>query len=1243
MLHMALIPLALCSAQGSWAGPGRELPERVGVEHRANAEIGVSGTVTDESGAALPGVNVLLKGTSRGATTDARGQFQMTVPDARATLVFSFVGYQSKEAVVGNAAQLNVTLATDDKTLNEVVVVGYGTQRVKDLTGSVGIVKVDDARKTASYDIAKQLQGQVAGVTVQSSGEPGGFVQIKIRGISSFGSNGPLFVIDGVPVNDPFDFSPDDIESIQVLKDASAGAIYGSRAATGVVIVTTKKGKAGPLKVDYSGYGGANKIYRSIPVLDRAGYQTVVRAAETNAGLGLAPANDPSSPSFINNVDTDWQKSGLKTGRIQNHNLNFSGGTEALRGSVSLGYFDQSSTITGPQNYTRYSLNTNLTGKKGAFTFGAKLAYTNAIRIGAENTRDHAVFGGAVTNLLTAIPTMPLYDPKRLGGFGGSDNNTQRAITLNVVGMNALLKGTEKRNRLLTNVWGELEILKNLRYRLNLSYDNTNSNYQYFEPKYDLGFYYLQANAIYNQNALQNSIGLAENTLTYLHEFGKHKLDFLAGYTYQKGVNQGIFGSLRGLTEPYIQTLGAGIEAAGSRTVTGNLFNSTLISTLARVNYNFADKYLLTVNFRRDGSSRFSPEYRFGNFGSVAAAWNVHNSLRLPEVITTLKLRGGYGTLGNQNIGDYLFDSYINTNAGYVFNNVLVPGATRTQVVDPNIKWESKQTANVAIDLGLLQDRLSFTAEYFDNRAYDMLAPVPLPYSVGSTNATITTNAASVRNYGVEFTGSYRKRTGEFQYEVSGNVHTLTNRVLQLGGNNNPIYGAASKTEVGHSVGELFGYRTEGIFQTAEEIKNHAIQPNAAPGDIKFVDTNGDGQISATDRVYLGTAIPKVYFGANFNASYHNFDLSFFIQGNGGNKVYNGIYRDLNNLQYGNGSVNTLNFWTPTNTNTSIPRPVIGDPNTNNRDSNRFVESGSYARLQNAQIGYNVPASLLAKIRGISRLRVYESGQNVFLLTKYRGLENNKESLFEVQFSRDAGGTDFNWGGEPAPGWGRTTGRAITYAPRGFGWTDVQPTRSIFDEFMLEKTAAGLEDPRLTSTILYNKPGLKLYGVEFSEKYKANPADLNDLFCGKYQNFDNGRKDEYDWRSGINERLLRYADVLMMYAETLNEAGKTADAVTYVQKVRSRVGLADLAKVKPAMTQADFREQLAHERLLEFSLEGHRFDDIRRWGWLQNPVKLAELKKRDPEFVSYQPGREVYPIPQREIDNNPGTKQNTTY
>ena len=959
----------------------------------------VTGTVQEDNGAALPGVNVLIKGTTRGTTTDAKGQFEVVVPGAETILVFSSVGYQSKEVVVGARTQITVNLLPDEKSLNEVVVVGYGSQKIKDLTGSVGIVKVDEARKTASYDIAKQLQGQVAGVTVQSSGEPGGFVQIKIRGISTFGNNSPLFVIDGVPVDAPYDFNPGDIESIQVLKDASAGAIYGSRAATGVVIITTKKGKAGPLKINYNGYAGFNKIYRDIPVLDREGYQAVTRAAETNAGLAIAPGNDPSNPAYISSVNTNWQKEGLKTGHIQDQNLSLSGGTEALHGSVGLGYFNQTSTVTGPQKYKRYTLNTNIVGKKGIFEFGAKVAYSHADKIGAENTRDHAVFGGAVTSLLTAIPTMPVYDPNRLGGFGGSDNNTQRAITLNVIGMNSLLRGEDSRNRLLTNVWGEIQPIKGLKYRLNVSYDNTGWNYTYFEPKYDLGFYYLQPIAIYTETRGQNAVSLIENTLTYTKQIGKHKFDLLGGYTFQKGQYGQMYGSLRGLTEPYIKNMGAGVTADGSRNITGTNATATLASMLGRVNYNYGDRYLLTFNFRRDGSSRFSPENRYGNFMSVAAAWNIHNDIKLPDAISSLKLRGGYGTLGNQNIGDYLFDTYINNFSGYVFNGVLVPGATRTQVVDPSIKWESKQTSNVALDMSLFHDQLALTVEYFDNRAFDMLAPIPLPYSVGSTNTTITTNAASVKNSGLEFTATYRKQSGDFRYEISANAHTLKNKVLELGGSNNPIYGSASKTELGGSVGEIFGYKTDGIFKTADEVKAHAAQTNAAPGDIRFQDTNNDGVISALDRVSLGSSIPKIYFGTNFNASYNNFDLSFFFQGSGGNKVYNGVYRDLMGLQYSNSSVDALNYWTPTNTNTNVPRPIIGDPNANNRDSDRYVESGTYVRLQNIQLGYNVPSSVLSKIK-INTARIYVSGQNVFLITKYKGLDPDftSDGLFSRGF-----------------------------------------------------------------------------------------------------------------------------------------------------------------------------------------------------------------------------------------------------
>ena len=970
----------------------------------------VSGKLTDENNAPIVGVNISLKGTNVGTSSDAQGNYKVSIPatQSNATLVFSYIGFTTKELQVRNQSVINVTLTDDTKELSEVVVVGYGTQKVKDLTGSVGIVKILDAKKTATSDMAKFLQGQVAGVTVQGNGEPGAGLQIKIRGISNFGNNTPLFVIDGVPVEGANDFNPNDVESMQVLKDASSAAIYGARGANGVVIITTKQGKEGQLKVTYNGYAGVQSVARRWDLMDRTGYQKVVSAAELNAGLRIAPGNDPSNSAFISNVNTNWQNEGLKTGYITDHTINLSGGSKSLRSNISVGYFNQTSTVTGPQSYKRFTFNANVAGEKGKFKFGAKVGFTDADKVGAENTREHAVFGGAVASLLSAIPTMSVLDPNRLGGFGGSDNNTQRAITLNVVGMNSLLKGTDNRNRLLVNAWAEYEIAKNLKYKLNVSHDRLDFVYKYFEPEYDLGFYYLTPNAVYNENRGDNVTNLIENTLTYNLEIGKHKVDVLGGFTFQNNTNNSIQGTVKGLEKPYILSLSSPIKIDGGRNVTGGKYEATLASYLGRFNYNYADRYLLTFNFRRDGSSKFSPLNRFGNFMSVAGAWNVHNDIQLPSAINTLKLRGGYGELGNQTIGDYLFDTFINGNAGYVFGGVLAPGATRTQVVDPSIKWESKRTTNVAVDMSLFDNKISFTAEYFNNTAYDILAPVPIPYSVGATNTNIITNAASVRNSGVEFSATYRKKTGEFRYEISGNMHTLNNKVLALGGTNSPIYGAASITEVGGEVGQLYGYQSEGIFQSNDDIKNHAEQINAAPGDIKFKDVNGDGKITALDRVYLGSAIPKISYGVNLSATYKNFDFSTFFQGQAGNKVYNGVYRDLMGLQYSNGHTNALNYWTPANTSTDVPRPVIGDPNANNRNSDRFVEDGGYLKMQNFQIGYTIPSTILGKIKGIESARFYVSGQNVFMVTGYRGYDPDFSS--DGLFSRG-----YDYGSYPNP------------------------------------------------------------------------------------------------------------------------------------------------------------------------------------------------------------------------------------
>ncbi|HEY8658209.1 MAG TPA: TonB-dependent receptor [Hanamia sp.] len=978
-----------------------------------------SGTVTGKSNEPIAGATIVVKHTKKAAVTDENGKFSIEATPGQ-TLVISTVGYETKEIKVGQQTIVGVALTPVYSTLDDLVVVAYGSVKKKDMTGSVSIVNVDNAKKTASYDVAKLLQGQAAGVTVQGSGEPGGFVQIKIRGISTFGNNSPLFVIDGVPVDAPFDFSPGDIESIQVLKDASSAALYGSRAAQGVVIITTKKGKPGQVKVNYNGYYGHQDIAQRMSLTDRVGYQKITSAAEVNAGLGIAPGNDPTNPSFISNVNTNWQNELYKTGIIQDHNISLSGGSEAANFNIGFGYFNQTGTLKGPQKYDRYSFNSNFQGKKGRFTYGAKVAYSQSGKQNFGTTYGHAIFGGGLTSMLTAIPTMPVYDSNRLGGYGGSDNVKQRAITLNVIGLGNLITDYNNRNRFLGNVWGEYEIIKNLKYKLNVSYDRTDFKNFHYEPKFDLGFYYLNTTYYMNQGTGIDKTGQVENTLNYKLELGKHRIDFLAGTSYLERNFENFTGTAQGTQDLQFLTFSS-ITSPTDKSVYSSLSTNTLFSYLGRVNYNYDDRYLLTGNFRRDGSSRFGPAHKFGNFASVAAAWNISSEkfIHLPSQISSLKLRGGFGEVGNQNFGDYLFQSYINPNASYVFGNTLATGATTVSQVDPAIKWEATSTLNVAADLGLFNNSLLFTAEYYQRKSTDLLANIPLPLSVGSVPSSIFTNAASTQNTGLEFTVSYNKRDGDFKYNISANLTTLKNKVLKLGGANNPIYGAGSKTEVGRSVGELYGFITEGLFNTAADVAGHATQTGAAPGDVKFKDVNGigadgkltgkpDGKITDDDRVYLGNTIPKYSYGFNFDCSYKNFDASLFFQGNAGNKVFNGVYHDLMIEQYSNHSTDALNYWTPTHTNTNIPRPIIYDPNGNGRFSDRFVEDGSYIKLQSAQIGYTLPSTVFGKTKVFSSFRAYISGQNLITFSKYRGYD--PDFISDGLFSRG-----YDYGSFPNP------------------------------------------------------------------------------------------------------------------------------------------------------------------------------------------------------------------------------------
>jgi TonB-linked SusC/RagA family outer membrane protein len=963
----------------------------------------VTGKITSEKDAMpLPGVNVLVKGTSTATSTGYDGEYSI---DAKPTdvLVFSYVGYRNQEITIANRAQINFALREDLNKLDEIVVIGYGTQKKSNLTGSVSVVNVESAKKTVTYDMAKMLQGQAAGVTVQSSGEPGGFVNIKIRGISSFKNNNPLFIIDGILVDDPYDFAPGDIESMQVLKDASAAAIYGVRGANGVVIITTKKGKAGKMDVSYKTLFGVQNVTKKWSLTNAKQYQQITSEAEKNLGLTIAPGNDPTSAAYIKNVDTDWQDAAFKTGTIQNHALNLNGGSEGMGYSMNIDYFKNKGYIESPQDYKRISTDLNLTGKKDRLSYGAKIAYTQSNK---GSFSEYNPGESPISDLLGAIPTMPVYDSNRLGGYGGTDYATQKAISMNVIGFNNLVENTTLRNHVLGNLWFQVELLKGLKYKISGSFDRVDAQNRKFNPQSDLGWYYVTEAAeaaldVSNSNLTKT---ILDNILTYDITLGNHKMDALLGYVQQ---NTDFYNHWsRGVGYP-TGTI-AEIQYAPSSGISAGEYKSkeTGKSYISRLNYNYNDLYFITGNFRQDKSSKFAPINNTANFYGISGAWKLSNEefLHLPAWFNSIKIRGGYGELGNNTIGLYAYASTLNSFAAYNFNNAIANGTTSVRTTDPDIHWEKTATTNVAVDLGLFDNKLQLTGEYYIKKSTDLLLNFPIPYSTGSisyagggfANPDIETNAASIENKGLEFSASYRNNDHAFKYGISANISTLKNKVLSLGKTNLPIYGAASKTEVGRSVGEIYAYETVGIFQNASEIAASPTQTNAGVGDIKFkdqltLDTNGDlipdtadGIINDKDRVYQGVTIPKYNFGFNFNAEYKNWDMSLLFQGAGGNKVFDGMYRNLMAGDYGNHSTDELDYWTPTNTDTNVPRPIIGDPNGNRRDSNRFVENGDYVKLQNLEIGFEIP---LKEKSIIQKVRVYTNGQNLWTITNYRGYD----------------------------------------------------------------------------------------------------------------------------------------------------------------------------------------------------------------------------------------------------------------
>jgi TonB-linked SusC/RagA family outer membrane protein len=980
----------------------------------------VSGTITAASdGMPLPGVNIIVKGTESGDITDMDGKYSLSVsPDE--TLVFNYLGFVEQEILVGSKTTIDVALEDDTEALEEVVVVGYGTVRKEDLTGSVSVVDTEEMQKQATNDVTQMLQGRVAGVSITSDGQPGAAPSVRIRGVATFGisaSAEPLYVVDGVPVDGIRDLNPNDVESVQVLKDASAGAIYGNRAGNGVIIITTKSGAKGKkLTFNLSSYYGVQNIFQDVPVLDRVGYQTINNELLTNAGQPLVPGNDPNSPLFIDDINTDWQDAGFTQGFIQNHNFNASGGTENSNYFISLDYLDNEGTLVGGgPNYKRYSFRVNTEAKFGNFTIGENLFFVNSDENPLFDTTSINLPGARptlVNDLLQAAPTIPVRDPNRLGGFGGADSVIHQSITLNVPGINTLIDTQTNVNRLNANLYLSYEPIDGLVLKSSASYNTTNIESQLFVPEYDLGYFF--PNPLAQLRVVNTNISrfLIENTANYKKDFGKHKLDLLAGQTYQKDEFRAVTAVGAGLTEPYILNLGNATEYS----VFDNIQESALFSLLGRVNYSYDDKYFFTGNVRYDGSSRFNPDVRYQVFPSLAAAWKIHNEFELPEFINTLKLRGGWGEVGNQEIGNYLYQRTINRGIPYQFSGgPTVVGAAITQLIDEDIQWETRRTSSIGFDASLFDGGLDFTAEYYRNTSEDVLVNIPIPFTntVGAFNSELLTNAGSIRNTGIELSAVYRQKiSDDFSFEIAPNFYTVNNEILEIG-NQEFIPGAGSRNIPGRSLGEHYGWVYDGIFQTADEVANAPLQsPGTSPGDIKFSDLNDDGVINDEDRTFLGEGLPTYYYGINITANYKNFDFTIFGQGSGGNLINSNLYRGLMpTTGYTNWHEDILDRWTPQNPSSTVPRVVFGDPNNNQRDSNRpgWLQDGDYFRINTISLGYSLPDDIASKLY-MSSARFYVTLQNVAVFSKYEG--------FNPDFQAGVLNPGFDFGTYPRP---RTT------------------------------------------------------------------------------------------------------------------------------------------------------------------------------------------------------------------------------
>lgn len=968
----------------------------------------ISGTVVDETGSVLPGVSVVIKGTASGTTTDVEGRYSVTIDNpAEATLIFTFIGYNAQEVAVSNRSSVDVSLTPDTQTLQEIVVVGYGTQRKSDLTGSIASIKAADLAKTSGSNIAEGLQGKTPGVEILNQGGPGAAPVVRVRGLGTNGDPNPLFVVDGMMVSNISFLASSDIASMEILKDASATAIYGSRGANGVVLITTKKGKAGKTVINFSGSEGYQFLTRNYDAANGQEYARLVNLVKTNMGQQPVYTEDQIA-GF--GKGTDWTKESTQHGRVRDYQLGFSGGSDNITYNISASYFSQEGVVKF-SDYDRFTLRANNSYKLNKrISVGHNISFTNS------NTAGDVFWnGGRGLNSLSRIsPLLSVRDAN--GAFTpGQDPDIVNPYA-------ALYYNKDKKThglQFVGNSWLDINLLEGLTFRSSYGIDFTFNRSRNFEPAYSIS----SPNQIHPSATLQEvnytmSTWLWENTLTYDKQLGTHHhLNIVAGVTAQETNTDNLDLTGTGMISEsedlrYIQSF-----PVTSLSMAGVPSSSSIASYLGRVNYTFKSRYLLTASIRADGSSRFPAGNRWGYFPSVAAGWRLSDESFMQNIswLSALKIRASWGQVGNEKIGDYrmyrsLTSGQDNTEFNPVFNGVMYQNASILNAASDNITWEFTEQTDVGFELGLLNDRLTAEFDYYTRDTKNLLLTLPIPGGSVGFNPAVS-NAGNVRNRGIEMMLGWNDNVGQLKYGIKLFGSMNRNKVLDFKNlriiSNEFMTNAEHVTEQGHAIGEFYGYNVVGIFQTQQQIdeyNQHAAEvsgvagkvywANLKPGDFIYADVNNDGFVDVRDKSHIGSPHAKFVGGITLTAEYKGFDLSLDFVGSFGAKIWNVARNQIISSGVSNLHTEWLDSWTPTNTDTDMPR-LATNANYVGIGSTFNVMNADYVKARNIQLGYTFNKSVLDKIHA-TNLRVYINLTNPFYITKYPGFSPEVSNYWSV-------------------------------------------------------------------------------------------------------------------------------------------------------------------------------------------------------------------------------------------------------